>query len=186
MLECGECTVCCSGILEGSIYNTKMGDGVPCHFLQNDSQKNCCSIYEKRPSTCKNYYCAYTQDFIPNLKRPDINGILVTVVGDFPTQSLKLIKSKHFDQDQLQIIRSFAQSTNTKFFETDFKDEHTAFADSMKFFNALIKRQYPITKEVVSILDVYEEKTEDFEFLDTIAKYYRKINENVPFRRSII
>lgn len=73
--ECGECTACCEGWLQGEAYGHKFYKGTPCYFLQKS-----CTIYDNRPEDpCKNYKCTWLGDTIlPMWMRPDMSGVIVT------------------------------------------------------------------------------------------------------------
>lgn len=75
--ECGTCTKCCDGWLSAEIYGHKMEPGKPCPFVGN----NKCSIYEARPSLCRNWKCGWLEDdgtlFDEWMRPSNVNFILV-------------------------------------------------------------------------------------------------------------
>ena len=73
---CGGCTACCSGVLDGTVYDHSFWRGKPCHFVE----KNGCSIYENRPEfPCKSYVCGYIEfDWMPTWMRPDKSNVILT------------------------------------------------------------------------------------------------------------
>ena len=75
--KCGPCNQCCTGTLQGDIYGHAMDKGRACHFLGGEG----CTIYEKRPTLCKQYECLWLQDDatnIPEWMRPDISKVIIT------------------------------------------------------------------------------------------------------------
>ena len=110
MNSCGSCNVCCAGTLIADIHGHKMGNGTPCHFLKNEK----CSIYSDRPEVCREYYCLYAQDIIPNLQRPDTNGIMVTIQDSYSiNQYLSYTLMMGYDEEQLKLIKKFAIENKT-------------------------------------------------------------------------
>lgn len=73
---CGNCTKCCEGWLEGTIYGKKMYPGKPCHFKKD----NGCSIYENRPDEpCKNFNCEWlTEKEIPEWMKPEYSNVILS------------------------------------------------------------------------------------------------------------
>jgi hypothetical protein len=86
-LQCGDCTACCSGNLKGEANGYQFGDGIPCYFLT----KQKCSIYEQRPTVCKNYQCAWSQGLFTKELKPNKSGILVSVEQQDGVQYLKVL-----------------------------------------------------------------------------------------------
>lgn len=74
MRECGECRACCEGWLVGDAFGCAFGHGKTCTFLRDG-----CSVYLFRPQACKNFYCAWAQELLPESMRPDACGAMVTV-----------------------------------------------------------------------------------------------------------
>jgi len=73
--ECGECTLCC---IKPTIDcpELKKLSGVRC---ENLAKTGGCSIYDKRPQTCRDFYCMWR--YFPQLGdqwRPDIKGIMLS------------------------------------------------------------------------------------------------------------
>lgn len=73
--SCGECTKCCEGWLEATIYGNTMHNGKPCFFLDKG-----CSIYENRPvDPCRDYSCAWQEeDSIPLWMKPSRSNVIIT------------------------------------------------------------------------------------------------------------
>ena len=73
--SCGECTKCCEGWLEATIYGNSMHGGKPCFYLDKG-----CTIYENRPKDpCREYTCAWLEeDSFPMWMKPSSSNVIVT------------------------------------------------------------------------------------------------------------
>lgn len=86
-LHCGDCNACCNGGLIGEAHGHVFGEGVPCHYLNNQK----CSIYKERPDVCKSYQCAWSQGLFTKELKPNKSGILVSVEVKDGKQYLKVV-----------------------------------------------------------------------------------------------
>ena len=74
--QCGSCTKCCEGYLEGSVLGHSFFPGKPCHFVTIGQG---CTQYAKRPKDpCQVYKCSWVTDMeLPEWMKPDkINAIV--------------------------------------------------------------------------------------------------------------
>src|SRR3954468_16744056 len=74
--ECGTCTACCDGWVEGTIRGHEMKQGVPCHFRG----EGCCTIYDERPpDPCRRFICGWLApgSLFPDSFRPDRLGVMI-------------------------------------------------------------------------------------------------------------
>jgi hypothetical protein len=74
--ECGDCTKCCEGWLEGEALGHTFHAGKPCHFI---SIGKGCTVYAKRPQNpCISYKCGWLNNLdLPEwLKPSEINAII--------------------------------------------------------------------------------------------------------------
>ena len=72
--ECGECTACCIELLIDDEHFKKPAEKSCVNLMPQGG----CKIYNKRPSVCQEWYCAWR--FMAQLDeswRPDISGILL-------------------------------------------------------------------------------------------------------------
>jgi hypothetical protein len=72
--ECGDCTACCTTLRIDEPDLKKHAD-ISC---KNLSSAGGCQIYDKRPSVCRNWHCAWR--FMENLAdewRPDKSGVML-------------------------------------------------------------------------------------------------------------
>lgn len=82
--ECGSCTKCCEGYIQGGAHGIKFGiidnKVVPCEFL---AWGHGCTIYEDRPlSPCKKFKCMWLKDpEIPENLKPDISQVMAMRKG---------------------------------------------------------------------------------------------------------
>lgn len=71
---CSQCTACCEGWLSGEAHSIKFQSGKPCHFKCPDG----CSIYNDRPSFCKEFNCEWIQNYnLPEWLKPNISNVIV-------------------------------------------------------------------------------------------------------------
>ena len=78
--SCGDCSACCSIMPIGELNK---GSHQRCQFLTDN--KLGCSIYAKRPRSCREWACiwAYLPHDTPHgLKRPDLGGYLIDMLPD--------------------------------------------------------------------------------------------------------
>jgi len=75
--DCGGCTVCCvapSIVTEGLVK----APGVACSNCTGSG----CAIYERRPTLCRDYLCAWKRiAWIPEEMRPDRSGLLIDITA---------------------------------------------------------------------------------------------------------
>jgi len=71
--ECGECNLCCK-FLSHDVYGQWVTPNNACRFL-----RECCTIYEDRPSQCRTYHCAWLQGLLPEWMYPHLIGVIVSV-----------------------------------------------------------------------------------------------------------
>lgn len=79
MRECGSCTKCCEGWLEGKVNEHQFYRGRPCFYLKEIScTTGGCSIYDTRPETpCKSYSCVWvTEDVLPEWMKPNLVNLI--------------------------------------------------------------------------------------------------------------
>jgi hypothetical protein len=72
--SCGNCAVCCGGWLR-LVVGTLIIDGAPCRYSTGHS----CGIYCDRPTTCRDFACAWLkgESLLPSGFRPDKVGVIV-------------------------------------------------------------------------------------------------------------
>lgn len=71
---CGNCNACCTGKLKGVAYGNLFDPNRKCVFLVEEK----CSIYKTRPSLCREYQCAWSENLLYEEMRPDLCGVIVT------------------------------------------------------------------------------------------------------------
>lgn len=109
MRECGSCTACCTWLI-GEAYDSKFGNGVSCKYLTCSG----CGIYEKRPTVCKKYQCAWSQYLFPEEMRPDKCGFLASVEQNENGQYLKVVKINNdsIDKSILNYLNTWSEKMN--------------------------------------------------------------------------
>lgn len=85
--ECGECNLCCKW-LSHEVYGQWVTPGNPCRFV-----RECCTIYEDRPPTCRTYHCAWLQGLLPEWMYPHLIGIIVSVKNWTGGQYLEIVEA---------------------------------------------------------------------------------------------
>ena len=109
MRPCGDCTACCTW-LKGIAYGHEFGGGKSCKFLC----KTGCDIHKVRPNICEKYFCAWSQELLPEEMRPDKCGVLVSVENGENGQYLKLTSmQKKINRDILDYFKEWSQVMNT-------------------------------------------------------------------------
>ena len=114
--QCGSCTKCCDGWVEGDIRGHRMHAGQACHFLEAGA----CSIYAERPeSPCRSFVCAWLQlgSALPDHFRPDRIGVIAVGTRWRQAPALILVSAGNDpDEATLDWMRQHAQHTRTPFF----------------------------------------------------------------------
>lgn len=112
MRDCGDCTKCCTW-LSGEAHGYKFGNGKSCKFLCSSG----CSIYEDRPSVCKTYYCAWSQELIDEKYKPNKCGFIISVEWENNKQFLKVIEieSGAINKNILDYLYYWCEKMNTYF-----------------------------------------------------------------------
>jgi Fe-S-cluster containining protein len=109
MRPCGECTKCCE-LLYANIYGHEFGGGLSCKFLGECD----CKIYKVRPEVCRNYYCAWAQELLPDEMRPDKCGVLASVQNGKNGQFLKVVgDNDKINIDIISYLKEWSIKTNT-------------------------------------------------------------------------
>jgi hypothetical protein len=68
---CGECRACCTTCAVNELNKPL---NTPCQHLCERG----CAIYESRPTSCREYDCAWLQGYLSENHRPDRSGIVWT------------------------------------------------------------------------------------------------------------
>jgi hypothetical protein len=72
--SCGDCAVCCT-VMAIDKPDIQKAAGVTCRYC-----KGGCTIYDTRPSLCRDYHCGWRQlPFLGDNWRPDRSGVYVEV-----------------------------------------------------------------------------------------------------------
>ena len=109
MRPCGDCTACCTW-LKGSAYGYEFGGGKSCKFLCESG----CSVHKARPKVCEGYFCAWSQELLPEEMRPDKCGVLASVERNENGQYLKLLPIKNeINTDTLEHFKKWSIMVNT-------------------------------------------------------------------------
>lgn len=70
--QCGECTMCCKA---PQVPELEKAVNVLCTHCNSG-----CEIYEARPQSCKDFFCAWMQGDLANDMRPDKVGFMVEIL----------------------------------------------------------------------------------------------------------
>lgn len=107
-LSCGECNGCC---IPFQIDEIKKKDDTRCVYLQS-SEEGCCSIYQNRPKTCKDFECEWLRGKIERGQlryRPDNLGLVVTIMTYPPFNGIlgifRVIKNQRLTRLAQQYLR---------------------------------------------------------------------------------
>lgn len=111
MRNCDGCQACCQGFLIGSVNDKPFGNMVPCSYLGSE-----CSIYEDRPQMCRDYYCAWAQELLPEFAKPSECGVVVSVEIDKEgRQYLKAVHKDSLREDVRVALDDFTRKNNSYF-----------------------------------------------------------------------
>ena len=77
MRKCNDCTVCCTVT---RVPEFKKPEYVLCDYCCGHS----CTIYEKRPQSCKDFECAWLQGDMSDDMRPNISHVMIEILPDIP------------------------------------------------------------------------------------------------------
>jgi Fe-S-cluster containining protein len=112
MRKCEDCKLCCQGYVSGNVRGSWFGNLKPCKYLDDE-----CTIYEERPSQCRNYYCAWAQELFPEWMRPDKTGVLISVEKDRENKLYLRVmySSSKIDEKILDELNNFVRDNNTYF-----------------------------------------------------------------------
>ena len=108
MLDCGECSECCSGALEGNAHGNEFYPGRACVFLC----KGKCATYINRPETCRTFQCGWSQELF-EIERPDISRIIVSIEIASNKQFLKCVAIGQYSEFDRDYLEHWAVSHNT-------------------------------------------------------------------------
>ena len=95
--ECGDCSECCT--LHGMPGGSK-----PCRYL---AEGGGCSIYERRPTTCRTWFCEWRYGLGAEEDRPDRIGAVPHHGGPYGPRAIRLAVSP--DRPPSEATRAFAQ-----------------------------------------------------------------------------
>ena len=114
--QCGTCTACCDGWVEGTIRGHEMKPGVACHFRG----AGCCTIYAERPQDpCRRFVCGWLAagSPFPESFRPDRLGVMI-VQTKWRNRPAFILKSAGRDPDEalLTWMRGFSVERGAPFF----------------------------------------------------------------------
>lgn len=133
--QCGECDLCCKWLVN-DVYGHITTPSSPCFYLGKG-----CTIYEKRPQTCRDYFCAYIQGLTPEWMKPSLTGILVTPERWGPNKEYQMLRAiecgKRMTVEILSWLIQFSQKNNTGL--SYVLDGHQQFygpKEFLEFFNA--------------------------------------------------
>lgn len=112
--ECGNCTKCCEGHLEGEALGKSFYKGSPCHFLEIGKG---CTVYSQRPvNPCQAFMCEWlVNEDLPLWMKPDKTDSIVRKVEVGGIKALKIVEAgKTLRSDVLthMIIYSMKNSIN--------------------------------------------------------------------------
>jgi len=107
--SCGDCTACCSW-MKGSAYGYEFGGGKSCKFLCETG----CGVHKARPKVCEGYFCAWSQELLPEEMRPDKCGVLASVENNENEQYLRLtLTNGKINNNTLEYFKEWSQIMNT-------------------------------------------------------------------------
>lgn len=114
--QCGECTRCCDGWVEGEVRGHRMHPGQACHFVA----RGACSIYAERPHRpCRSFVCAWLMPDspLPEPFRPDRIGVIVVPTRWRSAPAFILVSAGNDPgAEVLDWMRAHSETSRTPFF----------------------------------------------------------------------
>ena len=115
MRECGDCNLCCTGVLTVKIFEHKVFPGNACPLVCSSG----CSIFndQARPEVCSSYRCAWLQDQnIPEYLKPNKSNFILTFYPDCLLMTGD--PSKQIDASAFLWVANYCALYNKKLFYT--------------------------------------------------------------------
>lgn len=113
--SCGPCSVCCTRLGVGELdkrvdldcWHIGLGGG--------------CSVYDRRPTSCRLYTCMWLRGDLPQDLRPDRSGILVSTsrVAGVPVLFVHEARPKALDQEDSPVPMLLRQGNTLVLFSFD-------------------------------------------------------------------
>jgi Fe-S-cluster containining protein len=177
MKSCGNCNICCT-FLDVEIDGEFFPRGVPCKHLDPDS--NGCKIYERRPDVCRNYHCVYTQNIIPELKKPSDNGLLISIVQNQHTTNhyFQVVAPKSLDGNQFKIVSEFCKQNNI---HLEFKDLDIFINPDLIQLSKIVNMLHVLDKTDIAkkVIQAFDVNTENPVVNRIIAQCYDVIGDHL-------
>lgn len=85
--SCGDCNECCKW-LQYEVFGRRKFPGRPCHYLGKN-----CTIHEHRPQSCRDYWCGYIKNVVPEWMKPSVSKVLVNVEGWGPNRERPMLRA---------------------------------------------------------------------------------------------
>ncbi len=114
--NCGTCTKCCDGTLEGNINGHIMKSGKPCYYLTIGKG---CNIYNERPQDpCVRYKCAWLEDEnVPDFMKPEISNCILDYREKNNIKYLRLVSCEiPYTAEILSSCIEYAKKNNVNLF----------------------------------------------------------------------
>jgi len=109
--QCNECHHCCKWLFY-VINDQVKHPGKPCFYLGDG-----CTVYNKRPQSCRDYHCAYIQGILPEWMKPSLSNLLVNVERWGPNNEYKMLRAIECGQkinvECLSWLIQFSRNTGT-------------------------------------------------------------------------
>jgi len=113
--ECGTCTKCCEGWLEGEALGYKFYPGKPCGALTIGKGCNSYALRPKNP--CANYQCGWLSNIdIPDWLKPEQSNVIVNYSSIQGVTFIRLIETgQALSTKALTWLLKYAISTHLNF-----------------------------------------------------------------------
>ena len=132
--ECGNCTKCCEGPLDG-IPNR--GPGTPCVYV---SLGKGCTIHDMRPKLCKSFQCGWrTEEKIPLEMKPSLTNYIpyLKYVNDIPYYFFVPAPDK-MNQMEIKLLKAWADAAEINVgWEEDGVDKYYGSQEFLESLNTI-------------------------------------------------
>jgi hypothetical protein len=100
--NCGSCTACCT-VKAIAAPGLIKAPGITCGHCD----KTGCTVYESRPSVCRDYFCGYiATDWLSDRQRPDRSGVMIDLDAEPAHEGYERAVTVHVFKEAARVLAS--------------------------------------------------------------------------------